>query len=176
MSGKISRRDFIIKSALGIAAGSAILSSLDINKLAAKSVYAKVYNAGEDKVISIAENKDLATVGGSVRVTDEVLLIRTSQTQFTAVKTICTHKGCDVDLSGDKFVCPCHGSEFTLDGKVTTGPAKTNLKTYDTVYDSDKGTVTIKDLGGKSDDTNKDTNKTNDTNKINTTDSTKIGK
>src|SRR5690348_10593350 len=126
MSGKISRRDFIKRSAIGVVAGSAILSALDLNKLAAKSAYGKIYDVGDDKVISIAENKDLASVGGSVRVTDEVLLIRTSQTQFAAVKTICTHKGCDVDLSGDKFVCPCHGSEFTLDGKVTTGPAKTN--------------------------------------------------
>ena len=99
------------------------------------------------------------------------MLIRTSQTQFSAVKTICTHKGCDVDISGDKFVCPCHGSEFLLDGKVTSGPAKTNLKTYETVYDSDKGTVTVKGLGGKKDD--EDGIKTKDTTKV-TPDSTKM--
>lgn len=168
MSTKITRRDFIKRSAIGVIAGSAVLSAFDINKLAAKSVYAKAYDLGDDKIIKLADNKDLANVGGSVRVTDEVLLIRTSQTQFSAVKTICTHKGCDVDLSGDKFVCPCHGSEYTLDGKVTQGPAKTNLKSYDTVYDSDKGTVTVKGIGGKSDDDKSDTNKTN------TTDSTKI--
>ncbi|HWA07446.1 MAG TPA: Rieske 2Fe-2S domain-containing protein, partial [Ignavibacteria bacterium] len=47
-------------------------------------------------------------------------------------------------LEGDKFVCPCHGSEYTIDGKVTQGPAKDNLKTFETIFDSDKGTVTIK--------------------------------
>ena len=166
----ITRRDFIIKSALGIIAGSAVLSAFDINKLAAKSTFGKAYNVGEDKVIKLSENKDLANVGGNIRVTDDVMLIRTSQTQFSAVKTICTHKGCDIDLSGDKFVCPCHGSEFLLDGKVTSGPAKTNLKSYDTVYDSDKGTVTIKGLNGKSNDG--DSTKT-DSSKTNPTDSTK---
>ena len=173
MSNKITRRDFIKKSAFGVIAGSAVLSSFDINKLTAKSAFGKVYNVGEDKVIKLSENKDLANVGGNIRVTDEVLLIRISLTQFAAVKTICTHKGCDVDLSGDKFVCPCHGSEYQLDGKVTTGPAKSNLKSYDTVYDSDKGTVTIKGLAGKDDG---DTNKGNDTTKTNQTDTSKIKK
>ena len=168
MSGKITRRDFIKKSAFGVIAGTAVLSAFDINKLAAKSAYGKVHDLGDDKVIKLSENKDLANVGGNIRVADDVLLIRTSLTQFVAVKTVCTHKGCDVDLSGDKFVCPCHGSEYQLDGKVTGGPAKQNLKTYDTVYDSDKGTVTIKGLSGKSDDV--------DPNKSNTTDTTKIKK
>ncbi len=161
----ISRRDFIKRSAVGIIAGTAALSILDLDKLSAKSQYGVVHKAGDDKIIKLSENPDLAKVGGSIRVTDDVLLIRTSQTQFTAVKTICTHKGCDVDLSGDKFVCPCHGSEYTLDGKVTQGPAKSNLKTYDTSFDSDKGIVTITGLGAG--------NNTNDTTK---TDSTKIKK
>jgi|GEM_PF-76701 len=167
----ITRRDFIKRSAIGIIAGSAVLSALDINKLAAKSAFGKAYNIGEDKVIKLSENKDLASVGGNIRVADDVILIRTSQTQFSALKTICTHKGCDVDLSGDKFVCPCHGSEYQLDGKVTSGPAKSNLKTYETIYDSDKGTVTIKGLNGKSDD---DENKTKTDTTKTKTDSTKI--
>ena len=169
----ISRRDFIKKSAFGIIAGSAVLSAFDINKLAAKSAFGKVYDVGEDKIVKLSENKDLANVGGNIRVTDDVMLIRTSQTQFSAVKTICTHKGCDVDLSGDKFVCPCHGSEFMLDGKLTSGPAKSNLKSYETVYDSDKGIVTIKGLNGKSDDS--DPTKT-DTSKTNQTDTSKTKK
>jgi cytochrome b6-f complex iron-sulfur subunit len=75
---------------------------------------------------------------------DDNILIRTSQTQYLAVNLICRHKGCTVELQGDKFVCPCHGSEYALDGKVTTGPAKTNLRTFEKIFDSDKNTVTIK--------------------------------
>src|SRR4030095_1254182 len=84
----------------------------------------------------------------NVKVNDEIMLIRKSETEFLAVKTICTHKGCDVDLEGSKFVCPCHGSEYTLEGKVTQGPSKSDLKTYETSYDADKNTVTVM-MGGK---------------------------
>ncbi len=40
-----------------------------------------------------------------------------------AVSTICTHLGCIVKQEGAGFACPCHGSQFKLDGAVTKGPA-----------------------------------------------------
>lgn len=146
MSGKLSRRDFIKRSAVGVIAGGAILSTMNVEAFAKtaaanKAVFRK---SGDDLVVKLADNTALGKTGGSVKVNDEIMLIRKSETEFLAVKTICTHKGCDVELEGDKFVCPCHGSEFTMDGKVTQGPAKTNLKTFETIFDSDKGTVTIK--------------------------------
>ncbi len=146
MAGKLSRRDFLKKSAVGVVVGAVALSSLDLSKLAAASKNAAFKRSGDDIVIKLSDpkNADLAKVGGSVLLDDDNILIRTSQSQFLAVNLICKHKGCTVELQGDKFVCPCHGSEYTLDGKVTTGPAKTNLKTWDTTYDSDKGTVTVK--------------------------------
>ena len=146
MAGKLSRRDFLKKSAVGVVVGAVALSSLDLGKLAAASKNASFKRSGDDIVIKLSDpkNADLAKVGGSVLLDDDNILIRTSQSQFLAVNLICKHKGCTVELQGDKFVCPCHGSEYTLEGKVTTGPAKTNLKTWDTTYDSDKGTVTVK--------------------------------
>jgi Rieske Fe-S protein len=145
MSDRISRRDFIKRSAVGVIAGSALLSSLDLTAFAKAPAARGVINiSGDDTIVKLADNTALTKIGGSVKVNDEILLIRKSESTFLAIKTICTHKGCDVELEGDKFVCPCHGSEFTLDGTVTQGPAKTNLKTFETIFDSDKGTVTIK--------------------------------
>jgi cytochrome b6-f complex iron-sulfur subunit len=148
MSNNISRRDFLIKSALGVLAGSAVLSSLDLVKLFANSKKGSFFYDENDLIIKLADEKNsgLSKVGGSVLIDDDNILIRTSETQFSAVSLICTHKGCTVELSGDKFVCPCHGSEYTISGKVTEGPAKKDLKTYETVYDPDKGTVTVKDF------------------------------
>lgn len=145
MSDKISRRDFIKKSAVGVIAGGAILSSLDLTALANSPAARGVFkNAGDDTVVKLADNAALTKVGGSVKINDELMLIRKSESTFIAVKTICTHKGCDVELEGDKFVCPCHGSEFTIDGVVTQGPATKNLKIFETIFDSGNGTVTIK--------------------------------
>ena len=145
MSDKISRRDFINRSAVGVIAGGAILSSLDLTALANSPAARGVFkNAGDDTVVKLADNSALTKVGGSVKVSDELMLIRKSESTFIAVRTICTHKGCDVELEGDKFVCPCHGSEFTIDGTVTQGPATKNLKIFETIFDSGNGTVTIK--------------------------------
>ncbi|HMQ77997.1 MAG TPA: ubiquinol-cytochrome c reductase iron-sulfur subunit [Ignavibacteria bacterium] len=146
MAGKLSRRDFIKRSAVGVIASGAMLSTINIEALTRSAVAAKAVfrKSGDDVVVKLSENAALTKAGGSVKINDELMLIRSSETSFLAVRTICTHKGCDVELEGDKFVCPCHGSEYTMDGKVTQGPAKTNLKTFETIFDSDKGTVTIK--------------------------------
>jgi|SRR4030095_1193912 len=157
-SGKISRRDFIRTSALGVVAGGTILSSMNLNVLAGTSAKKAVFRkSGDDIVVKLSDNAPLSKVGGNVKVNDEIMLIRKSETEFLAVKTICTHKGCDVDLEGDKFVCPCHGSEYTLEGKVTQGPSKADLKTFETIFDSEKGIVTIQMTAGteKKDDTKK---------------------
>jgi len=45
------------------------------------------------------------------------------------VSKVCSHMGCILNLNKDtkKLMCPCHGSEFGLDGTVLEGPARTNL-------------------------------------------------
>ncbi len=45
-----------------------------------------------------------------------------------AISAICTHLGCIVDRSAERFTCPCHGSEFDAEGRVTKGPAPSPLK------------------------------------------------
>jgi cytochrome b6-f complex iron-sulfur subunit len=41
-----------------------------------------------------------------------------------ALDAVCTHLGCLVQQqAGGGFACPCHGSRFTADGQVITGPA-----------------------------------------------------
>lgn len=49
-----------------------------------------------------------------------------------AVNPTCTHQGCLVDWQADqkKFVCPCHGSQYGPEGKVTQGPASEPLATF----------------------------------------------
>jgi cytochrome b6-f complex iron-sulfur subunit len=41
----------------------------------------------------------------------------------------CTHMGCipNYDSSSSSFLCPCHGSVFTLEGDVVKGPAPAPL-------------------------------------------------
>ncbi len=50
-----------------------------------------------------------------------------------AVSSACTHMGCDVKYDGKlgQLLCPCHGSQYGLDGANIKGPAKKPLKRYD---------------------------------------------
>jgi Rieske Fe-S protein len=145
MSNKLSRREFIKKSALGIVVGGTVLSSLDLAAIAANSTRGTFTRNGKIITINLKdpENSDLSKVYGGIFLDDEDMLVRVSQTKYVALSLICKHKGCTVELTGKKFVCPCHGSEYAIDGKVIEGPAKKNLDTYETTYDPEKETITI---------------------------------
>lgn len=47
----------------------------------------------------------------------------------TVYSPICPHLGCGYnwDASARRFVCPCHGSVFNLNGQVVAGPAPRSL-------------------------------------------------
>jgi len=49
-----------------------------------------------------------------------VYLRRTADDKITALNVLCPHAGCFVDYSPDKknYLCPCHVSSFTIDGKI----------------------------------------------------------
>lgn len=51
---------------------------------------------------------------------------------FLAISRTCTHLGCSVpwDEEKHKFICPCHGSTFSLTGEVLTAPAPRPLDTF----------------------------------------------
>lgn len=56
-----------------------------------------------------------------------------------AVNPTCPHAGCTVTWETDqqKFVCPCHDSEFGSDGKVLEGPATEPLTSYEVKLEGD---------------------------------------
>jgi cytochrome b6-f complex iron-sulfur subunit len=58
-------------------------------------------------------------------------LIRDERGVF-AQSAVCTHLGCltRANPREDGFFCPCHGSQFTLDGKVVSGPAPRSLEHF----------------------------------------------
>jgi len=59
-------------------------------------------------------------------------LVRTSETAVVAFNPACTHLGCAYhwESGSAQFECPCHGSIFSIDGKVTAGPAPRPLDRY----------------------------------------------
>lgn len=54
--------------------------------------------------------------------------------EFVAISTRCAHAGCPVRWVNDaaRFVCPCHGGVYDIQGKVTGGPPVRPLDRFDT--------------------------------------------
>ena len=66
-------------------------------------------------------------------------LVRLEDGGFLAVYRRCTHLGCAVpfEQSSRKFVCPCHGSEFTAEGDVLNQPATRPLDLFELTINDD---------------------------------------
>jgi len=67
-------------------------------------------------------------------------VVKRPDQSITAFGSQCTHLGCAYhwDDGKDQFICPCHNSLFSLDGKVLAGPAPRPLDRYETKIENGK--------------------------------------
>jgi len=70
-----------------------------------------------------------------------ICLYKLKEDEYVASLLRCTHRSCELNVGGGIYSCPCHGSEFSISGKVIEGPAIDDLKTYRT--DSDNENIYI---------------------------------
>lgn len=88
--------------------------------------------------VTIDATSPLASVGSAAIVQTSIgafLVAHTAQDSFTALTAICTHEACTITgFTNSRFVCPCHGSQFTTNGAVATGPATLPLAQFATQY------------------------------------------
>lgn len=66
-----------------------------------------------------------------------ICLYKTGENQYTAALMKCTHRGCELNVGGGIYSCPCHGSEFDVKGSVLEGPADQDLKTFKTIIENE---------------------------------------
>ena len=114
--------------------------------------------AGEDAGGAAQLTLDLTTPqyealqqpGGAVKISVKeeshpVIVIRTSESEATALGSRCTHQGCEVGMPKDgRISCPCHGSTFNVSGENVSGPAPSALTSYEAAVDG--STITIQGL------------------------------
>jgi cytochrome b6-f complex iron-sulfur subunit len=88
--------------------------------------------SGVDFLLDVSTGS-LATNGGYL-VSQGIVVARTNSGTYIAVSASCTHEGTNVNYnaSGNNFICPNHGAQFSSTGTVTQGPANSNLKKYNT--------------------------------------------
>ncbi len=62
-----------------------------------------------------------------------VFISRSEKGMLQVLSPICPHLGCSVAWheNQDKFICPCHGGQFSADGKHLSGPPPRGLDVLD---------------------------------------------
>jgi cytochrome b6-f complex iron-sulfur subunit len=100
-------------------------------------------------VVNVDSSSPLAAVGSAALVQSTLppgtlLVSRTAQDSFTALTAICTHEQCVVTgFENQRYVCPCHGSQYSTSGQVVNGPALMALRQFPTQFASGVLTITV---------------------------------
>jgi cytochrome b6-f complex iron-sulfur subunit len=83
----------------------------------------------EDARVAIGRPEDISP-GTVLVVPKHKLYVIRSPGGFFALSSVCTHLGCMTRYvpENHQLACPCHGSRFSLEGKVTAGPAPRPLR------------------------------------------------
>lgn len=132
----MKRRDFINWVGLGFLASSlpVAIAACSPETTAAPSSRSNTATKGWQKVGTVAQLDKTGQLLAENSPIGAVLVVGKSKAakNLIAVNPTCTHEGCTIDWKAkeNKFVCPCHGAEFTRDGKIKQSPAKKPLKTY----------------------------------------------
>jgi Rieske Fe-S protein len=76
---------------------------------------------------SVTINIEEVPVEGGIVLTQKRLAIVNYSNKLQVFSLVCPHLGCTISLTDKNFKCPCHGSEFDLQGHVIKGPANRGL-------------------------------------------------
>jgi cytochrome b6-f complex iron-sulfur subunit len=91
-------------------------------------IYPLVKYARFEEVSKISLTVPLSEINSDIVKIDKVLIQKKGD-QIVTYSAHCTHMGCvlNIDETKKRFVCPCHSSEFSFDGRVLKGPATRDL-------------------------------------------------
>ena len=134
----MDRRTFMLSSCI---AGVTMLSGC------ASMVTHPVPVAAGKIQLSLTRYPELAKPGGAVKLQpagqEEPIYVLAYGGDFVALSPICTHRGCTVDVHGERLECPCHGSTYDRSGAVLKGPAQRALTRYEVTRAADTLTIQL---------------------------------
>lgn len=120
---EVRRRDFLGLGALWSFLGTGVVMVAGALRLPMPSVFPETgskFRIGPP---------DRFAVGSATRIEGRNVLVLRDAEGFRALSLVCTHLGCiNQRQPSGEFVCPCHGSRFDAEGRVTQGPAPSRLR------------------------------------------------
>jgi cytochrome b6-f complex iron-sulfur subunit len=148
-----NRRDFLLS--LGTGAGCAALAAQ-----AGASLRSLVPNVSYDAPTTVKLGPPGDFPDGLKFLPDERLFVFREGNTFHAISAVCTHLGCTVRAEAlsqpvsktvegaplrmtHRFLCPCHGSQYSGDGGNVSGPAPKPLAWYHLSIAPDDGQLVV---------------------------------
>ncbi len=129
----MERRDFLhhgCLACLGLLSASGLLSACS----SARSIIGTI--EGDDLVLPLTAFTDKQgkalpyVVVSNVQLKQPLAVFRNEEGGYRALLMRCTHRGVELNLSGDRLECAAHGSVFDNQGAVLEGPASSPLRTF----------------------------------------------
>ena len=121
---EVSRRSF-----LGWLSGVSIAGATVVGAFSALVFFKPRATYGEPNRFNIGRPEDFPA-GARISIDTKRVCIVREGNRVAAISTTCTHLGCIVASTDTGFQCPCHGSQFDVDGNVIGGPAPKALAWY----------------------------------------------
>ncbi|MBD3419644.1 MAG: Rieske 2Fe-2S domain-containing protein [Chitinivibrionales bacterium] len=128
MSSDSQKEQMKRRELLTLGASAALLGAAGVGAAGAIYKYLMpVVSYGTPKRFKIAR-EDLPEAGDELVFAEQkVVLRRKAEDKVGAISLVCTHLGCTVNVVETGFQCPCHGSQYDVEGTVVGGPAPRTL-------------------------------------------------
>jgi Rieske Fe-S protein len=157
MSEKIGRSEFLKAVALtAVAAGALTLSPVGVARAQEKAASKNEWEAALGKVKDLNEKAPVLVkaqfkdADGNLMEEEKVFVrwdkINKNTGRWVVLSAFCTHLKCVLEYSADDdaFLCPCHGSQFDLEGTALKRPAKSPLPDYSDLVEERDGQLILK--------------------------------
>ncbi len=120
----ISRRSFINWLVKGSLAGSALLGMGMLGRFISFQSERSEQSQPTEFDLGLASTYP---VGSQTPYPPAQAFIIHSDEGYRAISLVCPHLGCMVNVTGEGFACPCHGSRYLPDGSLRNGPSSRPL-------------------------------------------------
>ena len=132
----MKRREFLNWAGIGLLASnfSVVLAACSDTSTDSNNSSETTSNTpGAEEFLLVGTIQELQDTGFLLDKNSHAIVFQDSNNQVLAVSSLCTHRGCTVEWrkASNILFCPCHDSEFAVDGQVLDGPADTPLSTYE---------------------------------------------
>jgi Rieske Fe-S protein len=119
----MERRSFVRRISVGLASVAGVILGISFLRQFSHE------GTGRSQRIKVGKLSDFP-VDTYTFIEEAQVYIYRDHESVKAVSAICTHLGCTILRTMDGFECPCHGSCYTDEGAVISGPAPRALSFY----------------------------------------------